>query len=108
MHDARRSFLNLVEGCIIDRMTKRPNRAKRSSSAEVPAVNGWTPERRARQAALIRTWQPWRASTGPRTDEGKARTARNGFKGGHCVALRELTKQLNEVLREQRNYLRRR
>ena len=39
--------------------------------------NGWTPERRARQAALIRTWQPWAQSTGPRTAEGKAQAAEN-------------------------------
>ena len=40
-------------------------------------ANGWTPERRARQAALIRTWQPWARSTGPRTAEGRAQAARN-------------------------------
>ena len=39
--------------------------------------NGWTPERRARQAALIRTWRPWAQSTGPRTAEGKAQAAAN-------------------------------
>lgn len=40
-------------------------------------ANGWTPERRARQAALIRTWKPWARSTGPRTAEGKAQAATN-------------------------------
>ena len=67
--------------------------------------NGWTPERRARQAELIRAWRPWELSTGPRTDEGKARTARNGFKGGRWLELRELTKTMNELLREQRDGL---
>ena len=33
----------------------------------------WTKERRARQAELIRTWKPWKRSTGPRTPAGKAR-----------------------------------
>jgi hypothetical protein len=28
--------------------------------------NGWTPERRMRQAALIANWKPWSHSTGPR------------------------------------------
>lgn len=71
-------------------------------------ANGWTPERRARQAALIRIWRPWEKSTGPRSDEGKARTAHNGFKGGHRATLRELARVLNEALREQRDALRRR
>ena len=30
-------------------------------------ANGWTPERKARQAELIRNWKPWERSTGPRT-----------------------------------------
>ncbi len=68
-------------------------------------ANGWTPERRARQAALIRTWRPWERSTGPRTDEGKVRTARNGFKGGQWRELRELVKAMNALLREQREAL---
>lgn len=41
-------------------------------------ANGWTPERRAKQAALIRTWAPWDKSTGPKTKEGKAAVAQNG------------------------------
>ena len=28
-------------------------------------VNGWTLERRKRQAELIRQWKPWAKSTGP-------------------------------------------
>ena len=64
-------------------------------------ANGWTPERRARQAELIRSWKPWGQSTGPRTDEGKVRTSRNGFKGGHWLHARELNKVINELLREQ-------
>ena len=71
-------------------------------------ANGWTPERRARQAALIRSWRPWEKSTGPRSAEGKARTSRNGFKGGHRETLREMARVLNEALREQREALRRR
>jgi hypothetical protein len=39
--------------------------------------NGWTPERRARQRELIRTWRPWDKSTGPRTPAGKEASARN-------------------------------
>ena len=43
-------------------------------------ANGWTPERRARQAALIRNWRPWERSTGARTATGKARSSRNADK----------------------------
>ena len=70
-------------------------------------ANGWTPERRARQAALIRSWKPWEQSTGPRTAKGKARTARNGFKGGLQCEILELTKSVNSLLREHREALRR-
>jgi len=43
--------------------------------------NGWTPERRKRQSELIRQFHPWERSTGPRTPEGKARVAKNGYRG---------------------------
>lgn len=43
-------------------------------------ANGWTPERRARQAEQILTWRPWERSTGPRTAAGKARSRRNADK----------------------------
>ena len=67
--------------------------------------NGWTPERRARQAALIRTWRPWECSTGPTTTAGKAASAGNAFKGGHGAELRALAKAVNAMLREQRGRL---
>jgi len=40
-------------------------------------ANGWTPERRARQAALIQIWKPWKQSTGPRSDNGKSISSMN-------------------------------
>ena len=46
------------------------------------AKAGWTPERRAHQAALIHRWQPWLRSTGPKTAAGKARVARNPLRHG--------------------------
>ena len=42
----------------------------------------WTLETRLKQAAAIRGWLPWTLSTGPVTAAGKARVARNGWKGG--------------------------
>ena len=65
-------------------------------------VNGWTLERRERQAELIRQWQPWKQSTGPRTPEGKVAASRNAWQGGHCAQLRELTKTLNAELADMR------
>ena len=55
----------------------------------------WTPERRARQAALIRTWKPWKQSSGPRTPEGKAKASRNAWTGGHWLDMRELSRMVN-------------
>jgi hypothetical protein len=57
----------------------------------------WTPERRARQAQLIRRGKPREQSTGPRTPEGKARVSRNGYKGGTRAILRELARVLREL-----------
>jgi hypothetical protein len=40
----------------------------------------WSPERRAKQADLIRVTKPWLSSTGPRTSAGKLISARNAAK----------------------------
>ena len=55
---------------------------------------GWTPERRARQAELIRSWKPWEQSTGPRSDDGKASAAMNSWRGGARPMLRALARVL--------------
>lgn len=65
-------------------------------------VNGWTLERRARQAELIRTWQPWQQSTGPKSVESKARVATNAWRGGHRAQLRELSKLVNAEIQKAR------
>jgi hypothetical protein len=57
-------------------------------------MNGWTDERRERQRTAIRRWQPWKSSTGPRTDAGKAVVARNAYKGGARPRLREEMRRL--------------
>lgn len=63
-------------------------------------ANGWTPERRARQAELIRQWRPWEKSTGPRTQAGKDVVSRNADKGGTWRLLRELSRALREQNRQ--------
>ena len=42
-------------------------------------------------------WKPWEQSTGPRTEQGKAKVAQNAFKGGW----RNEIKSLRGILREQ-------
>jgi hypothetical protein len=65
----------------------------------VSRTNGWTEERRQRQRELIQRWKPWEKSTGPRTAEGKAKVARNSYKGGVRPLLRKLSKALKEQTR---------
>lgn len=39
--------------------------------------SAWTPERRARQSAIIQETKPWLSSTGPKAPEGKAKSSQN-------------------------------
>lgn len=64
------------------------------------AAKGWTPERRAKQAAAIRQWQPWAQSTGPKTPEGKAASSRNTWKGGHRTKLRAIIQLVRMEVRQ--------
>ncbi|MCE9520060.1 MAG: hypothetical protein K8R87_10985 [Verrucomicrobia bacterium] len=52
---------------------------------------------RSRQAQRIQDWKPWLKSTGPRTAEGKAKSARNAFKGGHAANLKKLGQFLRTI-----------
>ena len=61
---------------------------------------GWTQERRARQAEMIKKWKPWEKATGPKTENGKARSSNNAYKGGEWKTQRELTKMLNQCFRD--------
>lgn len=45
-------------------------------------------------------WQPWSKSTGPTTLEGKAVVSRNAWQGGQRARLRQLSKMVNEELRQ--------
>ena len=65
-------------------------------------MHGWTLERRNRQAELIRQWKPWVKSTGPKSQEGKQRVARNAWRGGYRQQLRALTKTVNAEIRKAR------
>jgi len=104
-------FSNLTEGTIQTLKmpglpipyegAKRPAPPLRTDSTykRLGAGKRWTPERRARQAEAIRSWQPWRKSSGPKTTEGKARSARNALKHGNK------SRAYVEMLREDRRLL---
>src|SRR5688572_21372695 len=80
----------------LDRITKcLLNRLARRTKA------GWSPERRARQADLIRRQAPWRHSTGPKTEAGKARCAKNALRHGGRSRARILELQrIRRILRK--------
>jgi hypothetical protein len=59
-------------------------------------ANGWTLERQQRQSKLIRQWKPWEKSTGAKTKLGKEISSKNAYKGSTRIALRAITKALNE------------
>ena len=69
------------------------------------AARKWTPEQKQRQAELIKTWSPWKQSTGPKTATGKLSASRNAYRGGIRPKLKELSKEINELLREQAKFL---
>ena len=65
--------------------------------------SAWTPARRAAQAERARQAKPWLHSTGPKTEAGKAVSARNAYRGGY----RELFRAVNRLGRAQRAVIRR-
>ncbi len=65
----------------------------------------WTLEQRQRQSEAIKRWKPWAKSTGPKSPEGKTAVSRNAFTGGELAKLREVIKELNQAMREQKNWL---
>ena len=62
-------------------------------------AHGWTLARKRKQSAAIHRWKPWLHSTGPRTSEGKAKVARNPFKGGQRALCARLARLLRELRR---------
>lgn len=60
----------------------------------------WSPERRAKQAELIRNTKPWLKSTGPRTEDGKTRSAANALMHGFR------SRTFAERVREERQLIR--
>ncbi|MCP1120503.1 hypothetical protein [Robbsia andropogonis] len=63
-------------------------------------ANGWTPQRRAKQAEAIRRWKPWEQSTGPTTDDGKLVSSLNAMRRGRGDP--QYRKELAEAKRQVR------
>ena len=59
--------------------------------------SAWTDARRRQQSELIRSWAPWRKSTGPKTPEGKAIAAHRGYQGKDYVLSREFKAEMRAV-----------
>jgi len=65
----------------------------------------WTLDQRLRQSEAIRRWKPWESSTGAKTEQGKTISSKNATKTGDSVYVRELIKQINRLIREQKNLI---
>jgi len=74
--------------------TRAVRQVSRTNFWSTSMANGWTPERRARQAEAIRRWKPWERSTGPRTEGGKGVVSRNAWTGGRRHTLRALARAM--------------
>ena len=64
----------------------------------------WTEESRKAQAERIKSQTPWMHSTGPQTEEGKARCSKNATRHGMRS---EVILELKRVLRAQAAFVKR-
>ena len=65
----------------------------------------WTQEQRAILASQIHKWKPWTRSTGPKSPSGKAKVARNPYKGAKRVQLRAAVRVLKYAMAAQGEFL---
>ena len=65
------------------------------------AARKWTESQKARQRALIQTWQPWKLSTGAKSVEGKAVVSKNALKTGeYTVEAIQKRREHRQLMRE--------
>ncbi len=65
------------------------------------AARRWTQSQKAKQRLLIQQWQPWKQSTGAKTQEGKARVSQNALKHGeYSAAALQSHRELRALFRE--------
>ena len=68
-------------------------------------ANGWTLERKARQAELIKTWKPWEKSTGAQTEAGKSASSQNALKhGSRSAGVKAEHQQFTQAMRDSRAF----
>lgn len=85
---------------IIDKLAVRRYRAAGFYFEQEAVMRNWTPEARKAQSESIRRWQPWKSSTGPKTQKGKDRCRLNAVKhGGYTVNMYELARLLRRQAR---------
>ena len=63
-----------------------------------------TKEHRQIRSQMIHQWKPWLKSTGAKTEEGKAVSSMNAYKGGLRPKQRDLNRQLNEQMKAMLNF----
>ena len=65
-------------------------------------MTGWTEERRRKQAEMINRLKPWEKSTGPKTEQGKARSKMNALDRDvqACKEARKLCRLNREFLKQ--------
>lgn len=59
-------------------------------------AKSWTPEQREAQRHAIQRWRPWEKTTGPKTEDGKRRSAMRAYKGGQHAKARAIARILRE------------
>jgi hypothetical protein len=70
-------------------------------------ANGWTPERKAKQSALIRNWKPWEKSTGAKTKEGKKISSQNAITHGAFTGEnREIQTLISSIVSRNKDFIR--
>ena len=79
------------------RLSRTPSRRRADSAAPRRRRYRLSPEGRERLLSAALQNKPWEKSTGPRTVEGKARSARNSRPRGDQPCIRELQAELAGV-----------
>ena len=65
------------------------------------AARQWTESQKARQRALIQTWQPWNMATGAKSVQGKIKVSQNALKtGNHTAATLQENREFRQLMRK--------